>query len=221
MKNICTECSTEITEAEYNYSLNRFERPLCREHQRLQDNLENGVSENTCSNHENDVNKSTISEKESIFIENMIKGRIAETLVDELFTYLGYSVFRYNMMNTVPGAMQLLKGVRGDVAANIKKMPDLVIQDPNSGKVYFTDVKFRKNESFTLDDVGSDYPYENCYFIVISKKHIKCITYQELKDGKEITPSSRNYLGNRKEFELDKEVIIKFCDFAVKFFDAV
>ncbi len=67
----------------------------------------------------------------------------------------------------------------------------------------------------------SDYPYENCYFIVISKKHIKCITYQELKDGKEITPSSRNYLGNRKEFELDKEVIIKFCDFAVKFFDAV
>ncbi len=221
MKNICTECSTEITEAEYNYSLNRFERPLCREHQRLQDNLDNDVSENTCSNHENDVNKSTISEKESIFIENMIKGRIAETLVEELFTYLGYSVFRYNMVSTVPGAMQLLKGVRGDVAANIKKMPDLVIQDQNSGKVYFTDVKFRKNESFTLDDVGSDYPYENCYFIVISKKHIKCITYQELKEGKEITPSSRNYLGNRKEFELDKDVIIKFCDFAVKFFDAV
>jgi len=49
MKNICTECSTEITEAEYNYSLNRFERPLCREHQRLQDNLDNDVSENTCS----------------------------------------------------------------------------------------------------------------------------------------------------------------------------
>jgi hypothetical protein len=30
--------------------------------------------------------------------------------------------------------MQLLKGVRGDVAANIKKMPDLVIHDPTVGK---------------------------------------------------------------------------------------
>ncbi|WP_321418116.1 hypothetical protein [uncultured Methanomethylovorans sp.] len=222
MTNFCSECNTEITEAEYNYSFDRFHRPLCREHQRPQDNTDNEIlNEKIYSNHENSLNKSTISEKESGFIENMIKGRIAETLVEELFTYLGYSVFRYNIVNTVPGVMQLLKGVRSDVASNIKKMPDLVIQDPNSGKVYFTDIKFRKNESFTLDDIGSDYPYENCYFIVISKKHIKCITYQELKEGKGITPSSRNYLGNRKEFELDKDVIIKFCDFAVKFFDAV
>lgn len=222
MKNICLECSTEITEEEYTFSLNRYDRPLCREHQRLQDISDREVSnDNTYSDHEKDFNKCAISEKESLFIENMIKGRIAETLVEELFSYLGYSVFRYNIVSTVPGAMQLLKGVRVDVAANIKKMPDLVIQDPNSGKVYFTDVKFRKNETFTFADIDSDYPYENCYFIVVSKKHIKCITYQELKDGKEITPSSRNYLGNRKEFELDKDVIIKFCDFAVKFFDAV
>ena len=40
-------------------------------------------------------------------------------------------------------------------------------------------------------------------------------------DGKEITPTSRNYLGNRKEFDLDKEVIIDFCDFAVQFFENV
>jgi hypothetical protein len=222
MTNFCSECNSEITEAENNYSFNRFDRPLCREHQRLQDNTDNEIlDENIYSNHENSLNKSTISEKESGFIENMIKGRIAETLVEELFTYLGYSVFRYNMANTVPGVMQLLKGVRSDVASNLKKMPDLVIQDPNSGNVYFADVKFRKNETFTLKDISSDYPYENCYFIVVSKKHIKCIAYHELKEGKEITPSSRNYLGNRKEFELDKDVIIKFCDFAVKFFDAV
>jgi hypothetical protein len=121
----------------------------------------------------------------------------------------------------VPGGMQLLKGIRIDAAANIKTMPDLVIQHPHNGEVYFIDVKFRKNETLTFNDVGPDYPYENCYFIVVSKKHIKCITYDELKEGKEITPSSRNYLGNRKEFELDKDVIIKFCDFAVKFFDSV
>ena len=53
------------------------------------------------------------------------------------------------------------------------------------------------------------------------KKHIKCITFAELEEGKEITPTSHNYLGNRKEFELDKKVIIQFCEFAVKFFENV
>lgn len=39
--------------------------------------------------------------------------------------------------------------------------------------------------------------------------------------GKEISPTSKNYLGRRKEFELNKKVIIDFCDFAVKFFKEV
>lgn len=66
-----------------------------------------------------------------------------------------------------------------------------------------------------------NYPYHNAYFIVVSKKHIKCLTYEELKGGKEITETCRNYLGSRKEFDLDKKVIIDFCDFAVKFFENV
>lgn len=32
---------------------------------------------------------------------------------------------------------------------------------------------------------------------------------------------SKNYLGNRKEFDLEKQVIIDFCDFAVRFFENV
>jgi len=130
-------------------------------------------------------------------------------------------VFRYGMENTVPGVMKLLAGVRSDVATNIRRMPDFVVQKPDNGDVFFIEVKFRKSESFKFSDIDKDYPYENCYFVLVSKKHIKCITYQELKDGKEITPTSRNYLGNRKEFELDKDIIIDFCNFAVKFFDVV
>ena len=40
-------------------------------------------------------------------------------------------------------------------------------------------------------------------------------------EGKEVTPKSKNYLGSRKEFDLDKDVIINFCNFAVKFFKEV
>lgn len=39
--------------------------------------------------------------------------------------------------------------------------------------------------------------------------------------GKVITPTCKYYLGGRKEFELDKDVIVDFCKFAVMFFKEV
>jgi len=76
-----------------------------------------------------------LSDWEHEIRENMIKGRIAETLVEELFLSMKYSVFRYGMENTVPGVMDLLKGVRSDVANNIRRMPDFVVQ--KGKEVYF------------------------------------------------------------------------------------
>lgn len=164
---------------------------------------------------------SGLSDRDRNYRYNMIKGRIAETLIQELFLQLKYNVFRYGMENTIPGIMDLLKGVKSDVADEIKRMPDFVIQNPNNGEVYFVEVKFRASEKFSFADLPKNYAWENVYIIIVSKKHIKCITYQELKDGKEINPESRNYLGSRKEFDLDKEVIIDFCKFAIQFFENV
>lgn len=162
-----------------------------------------------------------LSDKDKTYRYNMIKGRIAETLIQELFLQLKYNVFRYGMENTIPGIMDLLKGIKSEVADEIKRMPDFVMQNPKNGEVYFVEVKFRAAEKFSFGDLPKNYAWENVYIIVVSKKHIKCITYQELKDGKEISPESRNYLGNRKEFDLDKEIIISFCEFAIKFFENV
>ena len=162
-----------------------------------------------------------LSNRKGRYTEGMIKGRIAEALIEELFLTLGYSVFRYGMENTVPGIMKLLKGVRSDVAEDIRRMPDFVVQKPESKDVFFVEVKFRKDEEFSIKELPKNYPYENAYFIIVSKKHIKCITYKELKEGKEINPEDHKYLGSRKEFELDKDIIIDFCNFAVKFFEGV
>lgn len=162
-----------------------------------------------------------LSDKEKVYRYNMIKGRIAETLIQELFLSLKYNVFRYGMENTIPGIMELLKGVKSEVAEEIKRMPDFVVQNPRTNEVYFVEVKFRASEKFTLKDLPKDYAWENAYFILVSKRHIKCISYQELKEGKEISPESRNYLGARREFELDKEIILSFCEFAVRFFEHV
>ncbi len=206
----CKECKAGITSKEYEYSINKYGQPLCRVHQKS--NFSNNSGEK-------------LPKRVGRYPEGMIKGRIAEALIEELFLYLKYDVFRYGMENTVPGVMKLLKGVRSEVADTIRKMPDFVIQNPNTGAVFFIEVKFRASEEFSLSDIdeeyGKDYPFENAFFIIVSKKHIKCLSYKELKSENKITPASRNYLGNRNEFELDNEVIKDFCDFAVKFFSEV
>ncbi|AKB28786.1 hypothetical protein MSSIT_2067 [Methanosarcina siciliae T4/M] len=225
----CSVCKSDITDAEFNYSMDRYGKALCRQHQkefvksREPENFRTEISktETAVSSISDSEKEQNFSSRDSKFVENMIKGRIAETLIEELFLSLNYSVFRYGMENTVPGIMKLLRGVRSDVATNIRRMPDFVIQNNRNGEVFFIEVKFRKDEVFIFENLDKDYPYENCYFIVVSKKHIKCVTYEELRAGDAVTPTSRNYLGNRKEFELDKEVIIQFCDFAVKFFSVV
>ncbi|PJE81417.1 hypothetical protein COU58_02555 [Candidatus Pacearchaeota archaeon CG10_big_fil_rev_8_21_14_0_10_32_42] len=199
----CSVCKEELEEKVCNYSIEHFGKALCRKHQKSNKNNEG------------------LTGMESRYKEGLIKGRIAESLIEELFLALGYNVFRYGMENTVPGIMELLKGVKSDVAMNIRRMPDFVIQHPHRKDVFFVEVKFRANEEFSRKDLAKDYPFENCYFIIVSKRHIKCISYEELEKGKEINPKSQNYLGSRREFELDKDVIIKFCEFAVKFFKDV
>ena len=162
-----------------------------------------------------------VESKRGINPENMIKGRIAETLIQELFLQEQFNVFRYGMENTIPGIMDLLQGVRTDVADQIRRMPDFVIQHKKTKDVFFIEVKFRASGDFKLRELGKDYPYVNAYIIVVSKRHIKCITVQELRDGKEVTAKSKNYLGSRDEFGMDKDRIIQFCKFAVKFFENV
>lgn len=164
---------------------------------------------------------SGLSETDKNYRYNMIKGRIAETLIQELFLSMNYNVFRYGMENTIPGIMELLKGVRSDVALEIRRMPDFVVQSRKSKDVFFVEVKFRASGAFKYSDLPKNYPYENAFIIVVSKKHIKCLTVDELKEGKEITPTSTNYLGSRREFDLDKDVIIDFCKFAIQFFESV
>jgi len=159
--------------------------------------------------------------KDNSWVYNLIKGRIAETIVEQLFLNLDFQVFKYGMENTIPGIMDLLKGVKDDVAMEIKRMPDLVVYKDN--KAHFIEVKFRASGTFSLKDIdkNQDYPYENALIVLVSKKHIKCISFMELRNGKEISSTCRNYLGSRKEFATDKEKIIEYCNYAVKFFENV
>jgi hypothetical protein len=128
----------------------------------------------------------------------MVKGRVAETLIQELFLSLGYNVFHYGMERSVPGIANLLKQNNTPVAREIRSMPDFIMQDPRRNEVFFVEVKYRANGEFGLADLPEDYPWDNAYFIIVSRKHIKCITFAEMKQGKTIGTNTRNYLVSAK-----------------------
>lgn len=150
----------------------------------------------------------------------MVKGRVAETLIQELFLSMGYNVFHYGMERSVPGIANLLKGVKGPVAHEIRSMPDFIVQD-GSGKVFFIEVKYRASGQFGAEDLPEGYPWVNTLFIIVSKRHIKCLSYRQLMRGAKISPECHHFLSERKEFKLDRDTIVSFCHMAERFFDGV
>lgn len=114
MTYFCSACKSEIEKKVFLYSKDYIGKSFCR---KCQENFSK----------KSKPNNSKI--KNNTFDYNMIKGRIAEALIEQLFIKLGYRVYRYGMENTIPGIIQLLGQVRDEVSNTIKRMPDFVIQD--------------------------------------------------------------------------------------------
>lgn len=141
----------------------------------------------------------SLNNREWNFRYKMIRGKLAETLVEQLFISHKYSVYRYGESN----------------------MPDFVVAHRLYRERYFVEVKFSASESFSEKDLDKNYPHDQVLIIVVSTHHIKCLSVRELRQGWQITPECNNYLANRAEFQLRKDVIIDFCKFGESFFEAV
>lgn len=155
------------------------------------------------------------------FTENSIKGRVAETIIQELFLAHGFNVFHYGMERSIPGIAQLTRKTNGPVNDRIRTMPDFVVQDPRNNKLHFVEVKYRSSGQFSIDDIKGDYPWPHAFFIIVSKAHIKCLTYKQLASGKAISPTCNNLLIVRKDLDLDRKLIVQFGQLAKRFFTGV
>ncbi|WP_157366558.1 hypothetical protein [Aquimarina agarilytica] len=152
----------------------------------------------------------------------MIKGRIAETIVEQMFIRMGYDIYRYGMENTVPGIIQDLYNCKPkEVSDEIRKMPDFIIKNPNDNSVYYVEVKFRADGKFLLKELGKNYPYKNAYILVVSKKHIRCVLYSELEESGELLMKKEYLLGYREDFKTNREIILYFCELAKKYFSCL
>lgn len=157
----------------------------------------------------------------SPFSLNSIKGRVAETIIQELFLAHGFNVFHYGMERSIPGIAQLTRKTNGPVRDKIRSMPDFVVQDPRNHKLHFVEVKYRASGVFSIDDIKGDYPWPHAFFIVVSREHIKCLTYKQLAAGRAITPTCNNLLIVRKDLGLDRQLIVRYAQVANRFFIGV
>ena len=76
--------------------------------------------------------------------ENMLKGRIAETLIEELLRQSGNIVYRFGYEAIVQNLVQLEESFdrNSEVGERIRVMPDFIVID-KEGKPEFAEVKFR------------------------------------------------------------------------------
>lgn len=152
----------------------------------------------------------------------LIKGRVAETIIQQLFLELGYHVFNFGMEYASPQMLGKVNKKRSQTALEIRSMPDFVIQTPNDGELYYLEVKFRKEGRFSIKSLGDKFPYKNALFVIVSKKKIQCISYSEMEAGLSIKPSTSYHLYERPEFkDMDKEKVAKYLEYCIRFFDGV
>lgn len=133
----------------------------------------------------------------------------------------GYNVFHYGMERSIPGIAELTRRTSGPVRDHIRTMPDFVVQDPRNHRLHFVEVKYRASGEFSIKDIKGDYPWPHAYFILVTKEHIKCLTYKQLATGRAITASCNNLLIVRKDLDLDRTLIVQFGQLAKRFFTGV
>lgn len=154
------------------------------------------------------------------FHYNMIKGRVAEAIVKELFQVNGYRVYDYGMERTLPEALENIKNQKSEMAYGIRHMPDFLVQHVESGQLQYVEVKYRANGQFSLANIENN-PYKSCCFIVVSKENIQAISFNDLEQGIKLPGQSSYNLENASAFVLSTSSVEEYRGYAQMFFKGV
>ena len=151
---------------------------------------------------------------------NILKGRMAEQLIQDLFSRNSYNVFNYGLERIHPFLSQTIRSDNHTTSKNLRYMPDFVVQSAKTGDLFYLEVKFRANGWFEFDENYKDYPYKNAWFVIVSPDKIQCMHYKRLIAGFRITPETSCRLSGVRSFHLAKESIAEYEFYAQHFFGA-
>jgi hypothetical protein len=146
----------------------------------------------------------------------ILKGRIGEAIVEQLFGDLGYEIFRYGVEKNFPALTKHLKNKKltGRAIESIRFQPDYVVYSPTH-KLFFLEVKFYKAGWIDIEKLKL-YKDPDIIFVLMTKNHIGCIKrgdldllddYHETIDFKRDCISLHNYPDF--EFKDMQKIIIK------------
>jgi hypothetical protein len=150
----------------------------------------------------------------------MIKGRVAEAIIKELFQANGYRVYDYGMERTLPEAMVNVKNRKDEMAYSIRHMPDFLVQHIESGVLTYLEVKYRANGDFSLKEIENS-PYKSTCFVVVSKENIQSVMYCDLDAGQTLPGEEISNLENSTLFKLKRELVTEYKGYAKTFFEGV
>lgn len=145
---------------------------------------------------------------------NMLKGRIAEQLIQDLFLNARYNVFNYGLERLHPFLSKTLSRNNQKTSKALRFMPDFVVQSTLNGDLFYMEVKFRADGCFAFDERHMDYPYKNAWFVIVSPRRIQCIHYKRLAAGYGITAESKYTLSSVKSFHIDKQLLEEYEGYA-------
>jgi Holliday junction resolvase-like predicted endonuclease len=93
--------------------------------------------------------------QENHYSESMLKGRMAESMVEELLKKSGNTVYRFGYEAIMQNLTQIKKNfdAHSDVGERIRAIPDFIVIDV-SGNPVFVEVKFRWNGIPHADDMA-------------------------------------------------------------------
>lgn len=77
-------------------------------------------------------------------VDNLIKGKIAEIVFEEMFSEVGCTVIPFGYERTVPELRRYNKSIQGrKVINNFRDTPDFAVISPNKKNIFLVEVKFR------------------------------------------------------------------------------
>lgn len=159
-------------------------------------------------------------ENEKNFRINLTKGKIAETIVEQMLITCEFDVHRFGMENSVPNFPYSIYKTESMIGKSIRSMPDFVVVDPWEGDVHYVEVKYRKNGYFNYKKLGENYPYPNGFLILLSKNGINGISVKELKHKGAMNICDDYPIWDLKPFEqIDKDTVEIFVSMTKSVFE--
>ena len=138
--------------------------------------------------------------------ENSIKGRIAETIIEELLLEIGLSTYRNGVENAF--AKHNKRKLHGPLSADIFSRPDFIAID-DGGLVHYIEVKYRRKGKFDEKDHSHIARYHDETIIVL-------ISPNSLMGCKKKDYPQLTLLANIAPFNKNKALVekyVRFCKF--------